>query len=634
MTEQDPDKPEEDFSDLEEMVFEEMESERQNAPRTAPSEAPFFAGQILGGRFEVLDELSDSPTSQIVRAQDRVRGGSDIALEVVRRAVLARIEDLPERIGTVIPKLKELSHDAINPLLDFGMLPDGRLYFASQALEGRRLSELLANNEPLSIEEAFGVTRRILRALEYGQTIEQLHGSLTPDNVLFEDGSEDLASGLRLLSFGHAAVLSPADRPLTPNRDLQAVGPLLAQMLVGRPIQGHLHTWWDENAPALSRGESNVVKNALLSARGEGFRGVSELREAIEALPAHSSGEEPVRLGRLVALALAAGGLGAAAIWVVQRDSQQDDAGGSGVVLAADGSDENREQAPIVDVDPLLEETGDDPLDTPLEALTSASTPNEELELVRRIDEQIRRLRDGLDVTNRTVVDLRATTQALDAKLLGIDERLSALESGKDQPESTPLVSAGPRALPLPDEASPELRAAAKGLFEGPASPFGPVGTRALHHTLTADGDQGWLVITVGRDDATPDGADRSWILEEEYLDAKGRPLGKRDVRVVQRGARFEEVDGRVYGLLDLENPWIELSSEDFQPRTDLVPPTSLGVPKGALEAFRLRVESTPSIALVEVDGNRRSWFVPGLGFVRYEDPERIRRELVLLEAR
>ncbi|MFT7542435.1 MAG: serine/threonine protein kinase, partial [Gammaproteobacteria bacterium] len=182
----------EECSDMEEMVFEVSDSDRVSTPRTAPVEAPFIKGQILGGRFEVLRSIRDTSVSRIVRAKDRVRGGSDIALEVANRNVLARIENLPDRIHGIVPRLKELSHKVINPLLDFGILPDGRLYFSSQVLGGRTLDSMLANNQPLTTEAAFATTRRLLRALEYGHSLGQVHGTLAPKNILFEDSGEPL----------------------------------------------------------------------------------------------------------------------------------------------------------------------------------------------------------------------------------------------------------------------------------------------------------------------------------------------------------------------------------------------------------------------------------------------------------
>ncbi|MFT7541077.1 MAG: hypothetical protein ACI9K5_002043, partial [Gammaproteobacteria bacterium] len=113
-----------------------------------------------------------------------------------------------------------------------------------------------------------------------------------------------------------------------------------------------------------------------------------------------------------------------------------------------------------------------------------------------------------------------------------------------------------------------------------------------------------------------------------------GRPLGQRRVRIVQRGGRFEEIDGRAYTLLDLGTPGTELSIEDFLPRANLMPPASLGVSLAAMDSFQQRMEESPVLALVEVEDGRRSWFVPGLGFVRYEDPRRIRRELVMMQLR
>lgn len=640
----------EDFSEDEDLVFEEDALERVGTPRTVPASADFFVGQILGGRFEVVDAPEGPPDAEIrsLRARDRVRGGSDLLLEVVRREVLERLTDLPARIQAAVPRLKDLSHESINPLLDFGMLPDGRLYFASQHLHGRRLSEQLERNEPLPAEDAFLVTQRVLRALEYGHTLRQVHGDLSPEQVLLEEGNDQLVSSVRLLSFGHRAVLAPVGEAPTRVQDLRASGQLLAALLVGRPLEGEPIQWWDANAPNLSRQENELVRQGLLSARLGGFSEVVEFRSAIESLPRFQETEAGGGWVRTLALAGAAGALAAAGLWWFQKDDAEE--GGLGNTVSAAERDEARdleaEAAAAAAVAGLEAPSADG---APPEA-----PPSEEF-LALRLDEQLARLRDGLDATNRTVIDLRAATQGLtsrfgsiderlslldervasfDARMGAVDERIEALERAAAAPQSVAVAPPAAPALPLPDEAAPELRAAAEELFGGSASPFGPLGSRSIHHTRTADGEEGWMIVTVEPDEAPPAGADRSWLLDEEYLSAQGESLGARTVRVVQRGARFEEVDGRVYGLLDLESPWIELSSEIFEPLEVPTPPARLGLSQDALAAFRERLRTAQTVALVEVDAGRSSWFVPGLGFVRYVDPERIRRELVLVERR
>ena len=651
MTERDLGPDPEENSEVEEVIFEEIEGHGDRSSRTAPLEAPFQPGQILGGRFEVIANLRRTPTSQFVQARDRVRGGADIVLEVVQRSVLSKIGDLPERIRVIVPRLKELSHEVIDPLLDFGMLPDGRVYFASQLLLGTSLADRLAEGQASDPREALAVTRRILNGLEYGLSIGQLHGGLDPHSLFFEEGDGDLAQSLRLLSFGRRSILAGPDDAPSESRDVRAVGPLLAQMMVGQPIKGELDVWWDERAPSLSKEAARFVGTALGTVRGAGFENLSELRQALEALPELRPRAERSPTWGWVGLAFAAGLLGSVGTWTYLKSSNKPNE-----VLAGSGDSEL-----VAGTETTTEvQSGDFPLDGQTPSLATGP-------------EEIESLRNGLGLTNRALVDLRASTQGYEAQLKELQARLEALgsqadsESGLTPPErarvteelsakiqslQTALASLegrlelmereraaseeGPAVvaqLPLPESAGPALRETAQELFSGQASPFGPVGSRALHHTLTAEGDEGWMIITVGRDAQTPADADQSWLLEEEYLSASGQPLGSRQVQVVRRGGRFEEIDGRVYPLLDLENPWVELSTLDFEPRSGLTPPASLAVPEGALEAFQERLEADSLVALVEVDGMRRSWFVPGLGFVRFEDPNRLRRELVLMEA-
>ena len=166
--------------------------------------------------------------------------------------------------------------------------------------------------------------------------------------------------------------------------------------------------------------------------------------------------------------------------------------------------------------------------------------------------------------------------------------------------------------------------ALAAGLLAPDTGYPGRDGSRRLVHVQTPEGESSWLLETVRRVDPVPPGATAAWDVEERFYDADGRLAGDQVVRIEGRGKRFL-ADGRE--LLDVRN-------EDFTPRSwspGPAPEAPPGLPVGEDEVarFRERLRGTPVRTLVARDGNLRRWYAPGLGLVRYADPERITRELV-----
>jgi serine/threonine protein kinase len=106
------------------------------------------------------------------------------------------VSDVLPDIGAVIPlflqqvsKSNELGHPVIPCILDVGER-DGRVYFATQQLEGATLEELIRRYGRLAVSDAVSLLTPIADCLDYAHNVGLVHGAIAP-NTIWIDSSEE-----------------------------------------------------------------------------------------------------------------------------------------------------------------------------------------------------------------------------------------------------------------------------------------------------------------------------------------------------------------------------------------------------------------------------------------------------------
>ena len=218
---------------------------------------PDISGAVEFGRYQLHELLGRGGMGEVFRAHDMALN-RDVAIKFVATTKLAD----PEARGRLLREAKAaagLDHPGICPVYEAGETPDGRAFIVMQFVDGRPLSELVANG-PLPVREALGYAVQIAEALSAAHHNGIVHRDLKPSNVMVE------ASGrVRLLDFGIAKVIASApaaanlsttsvhttgnalvgtpgymspeqiqQRPLDGRADLFALGVLLYECLTGK----------------------------------------------------------------------------------------------------------------------------------------------------------------------------------------------------------------------------------------------------------------------------------------------------------------------------------------------------------------------------------------------------------------
>jgi serine/threonine protein kinase len=201
-----------------------------------------MAGQLIAGRFRLLEPLGGGALSAVWLAEDEA-SNHRVAVKLLSAAAD------PARFEREARAVAMLSHPNICALLDYG--EDGRAPFmVFELLTGGSLEDLLVPDRPLADGETLRISAGLAAGLAHAHGRGLVHRDLKPANVLFDDGRRPKIADFgiaRLLDtnaltevgtvLGTAAYISPeqaSGTPAGPASDIYSFGVILFRMLTGR----------------------------------------------------------------------------------------------------------------------------------------------------------------------------------------------------------------------------------------------------------------------------------------------------------------------------------------------------------------------------------------------------------------
>ncbi len=232
------------------------------------------------GPFELGEILGEGGSGLVYAAKLE---GRDVAVKVLRPELELDAREV-QRFVEEAGRMRRVSHPGLVPVLDVGMLPDGRPYIAMPRLPGRALSERLARG-PFPMGTAITLFEGVAAAVAALHEAGLVHRDVKPENVLYLPEEErlvlldlgiardaDAAASTTTragLTRGTPAYMAPErlfGRSATIRTDVYELALLLYVMLVGRLP-------WDEEDP---RGRMSPKRPAEL--------GVDVPRPVVEVL--------------------------------------------------------------------------------------------------------------------------------------------------------------------------------------------------------------------------------------------------------------------------------------------------------------------------------------------------------------
>jgi serine/threonine-protein kinase len=216
-------------------------------------EAPLAPPPRLGP-WHLAERLGEGGMGE-VWAAERVEGGfkQRAAVKLVRAGMASR--EVVERFAVERQVLARLEHPAIATLLDGGVAPDGRPWFAMERVDGQPITGY-ADRRALSIAARLRLFLEVLAAVEFAHRSLVVHRDLKPSNILVDgDGRPKLLdfglakllqpgdagagdaqatrTGVRALTPAYAAPEQILDLPITTATDVYSLGVILFELLTG-----------------------------------------------------------------------------------------------------------------------------------------------------------------------------------------------------------------------------------------------------------------------------------------------------------------------------------------------------------------------------------------------------------------
>ena len=167
----------------------------------APSrfQAPVAAlqnGDVLGGRYEILQLLGEGGMGAVYKAMDRELD-RPVALKLIRPELAANPSILA-RFKQELLLAHQVTHKNVIRIYDLGDA-DGVKFITMEFVEGEDLRALIQQNKKYSPEQAVEIIQQVCRALEAAHAVGVIHRDLKPQNIM-----RDSAGRILVMDFGLA----------------------------------------------------------------------------------------------------------------------------------------------------------------------------------------------------------------------------------------------------------------------------------------------------------------------------------------------------------------------------------------------------------------------------------------------
>ena len=145
-----------------------------------------------------------------VYAAEHVQLEKRVAIKVLR-ADVAHTAGAIDRLRDEARAASKIGSQFICDVTDFGQIPDGRVFFVMEYLEGQSLGKVLKAEGALPPERALPILRQIAKALEAAHEKGIVHLDMKPDNVMLLDRGRR-HDAVKVVDFGVARLVTSVAR--------------------------------------------------------------------------------------------------------------------------------------------------------------------------------------------------------------------------------------------------------------------------------------------------------------------------------------------------------------------------------------------------------------------------------------
>ncbi|NLY82701.1 MAG: Stk1 family PASTA domain-containing Ser/Thr kinase [Clostridiales bacterium] len=169
-----------------------------------------MSNRLLSGRYELLEKIGEGGMAVVYKAKDKLLNRF-IAVKILRPE-FTKDASFVENFKRESQSAAGLSHPNIVGVYDVGR--EGNInYIVMELIEGKTLSEVIAEEAPMDYKKVIDITKQLASALKSAHNNNIIHRDVKPHNILItEDGTAKLAD------FGIAKAVN--DATLTTNNSI------------------------------------------------------------------------------------------------------------------------------------------------------------------------------------------------------------------------------------------------------------------------------------------------------------------------------------------------------------------------------------------------------------------------------
>jgi len=188
---------------------------------------PFKPGEIVGGKYEIIELIGEGGVGFVVAA-NHVELGDKVALKFLRPEMLENTEIVGRfaREATAAVKIKS---EHVARVFDVGQLHDGSPFIVMEFLDGRDLYNVIIHDGPQPIRCAVDYVLQACEALADAHLCGIVHRDIKPENLFLIQRSHGIDL-IKVLDFGISKVALTGSA-------IETQGPLIRTMLpMGSPV--------------------------------------------------------------------------------------------------------------------------------------------------------------------------------------------------------------------------------------------------------------------------------------------------------------------------------------------------------------------------------------------------------------
>lgn len=226
-----------------------------------PFEMPFVPGELVAGKYEVIDLVGVGGVGFVVAA-NHVELGEKVALKFLRPEMHLR-EDVVARFAQEALAAVRIKNEHVARVFDVGTLPNGHPFIVMEFLDGRDLYDVVVNDGPQPVKRAVDYVLQACEAIADAHAQGIVHRDIKPENLFLIQRSEGMEL-IKVLDFGISKValtgsafkskvplvrtmlpmgspvyMSPeqirASKDVDVRTDIWSMGCVLHELLTGRP---------------------------------------------------------------------------------------------------------------------------------------------------------------------------------------------------------------------------------------------------------------------------------------------------------------------------------------------------------------------------------------------------------------